>query len=248
MAVRSFRPTDIVIMVPLLLCSFFMLKAGGRAVAGSTEGPQIDMHYKALGLGDSYTIGESVPAGSNFPNQAARLLREGGLPFDDPEIVAKTGWTTDELAIAMKAHRFSPPYDWVTLLIGVNNQYRGRTVDDFKPEFKSLLEEAIAFSGNRPDRVVVLSIPDWSVTPFASGSGRDLPTIASEIDAYNAAIKTIAADMKVHWLDVTTSTRQATQDPSRIANDGLHPSSKEYAAWAGMLAAFINADSIGGGR
>ena len=206
------------------------------------------MHYKLLCLGDSYTIGESVPAGSNFPGHAARLLRERGLSFEDPEIVAKTGWTTDELAVAMKAHHFSPPYDWVTLLIGVNNQYRGQAVDDFKPEFRSLLQEAIAFSGNRPDRVVVLSIPDWSVTPFASHSGRDLPTIASEIDAYNAAIKTIAAAMKVHWLDVTTSTRLATQDPSRIANDGLHPSSKEYATWAGMLAALIKSDSTGDGR
>src|SRR4029078_13221587 len=123
--------------------------------------------YSYLALGDSYTIGESVPSTDNFPNQTVGLLNSSGHDFKTSEIVAKTGWTTDELQNNINNHSFIPPYNIVTLLIGVNDQYRGRPVDSYKPEFENLLKQAIQFAGNKADHVIVLSIPDWGVTPFA---------------------------------------------------------------------------------
>lgn len=123
--------------------------------------------HTLLCLGDSYTIGEMVLPAENFPNQTVSLLRKDGYTFEDPEIVAKTGWTTDELWAAIDKHPFKDSYDFVTLLIGVNNQYRGRTVEDYKPGFESLLKQAIQFANGKAEHVIILSIPDWSVTPFA---------------------------------------------------------------------------------
>jgi hypothetical protein len=190
--------------------------------------------HSYLALGDSYTIGESVPVRDNFPNQAVQLLRNAGLDFKPPEIVAKTGWTTDELQDKINTYVFNPPYHFVTLLIGVNNQYRGRSVEDYRPQFENLLRQAIQFAGNNPDRVIVLSIPDWGVTPFATG--RDKEQIAREIDAYNVANKTISEQYKVNYIDITPWTREAASDPSLIANDGLHPSAKEYQRWSEKIA------------
>src|SRR6476660_5417842 len=145
-----------------------------------TVQPGIKMYstHTLLCLGDSYTIGESVQPAENFPNQTIGLLRKDGYAFEDPEIVAKTGWTTDELQAAIDTHSFKDPYDFVTVLIGVNNQYRGRTVEDYRPGFESLLKQAIQFAGGKPEHVIVLSIPDWGVTPFAMD--RDTKQIATE--------------------------------------------------------------------
>lgn len=195
--------------------------------------------YSYLALGDSYTIGESVAATDNFPNQVVQLLKSSGHEFNSAEIVAKTGWTTDELQNHINNYNFTSPYNIVTLLIGVNNQYRGRTVEDYKPGFEDLLKQAIKFAGNRADHVIVLSIPDWGVTPFASGRDRD--QIAREIDAFNAANKTIGDQYKVHYIDITPWTREAANDPSLIATDGLHPSAKEYKRWSERLADRIKA-------
>lgn len=194
-------------------------------------------HYTYLALGDSYTIGEAVPATENFPNQTVRLLKDSGYKFESPEIIAKTGWTTDELQTAINKHEFRSSYDFVTLLIGVNNQYRGRTVENYKPEFESLLQQAIQFSGNRPDHVIVLSIPDWSATPFAAD--RDRKQIANEIDLFNEANKLISEKYKVKYLDITPGTREAAHDLSLVAADGLHPSGKEYSRWALQLKGII---------
>src|SRR4249920_1792783 len=150
---------------------------------------QTNMAHSYLALGDSYTIGESVLPPGNFPNQTVQVLTQSGYNFKLPEIVAKTGWTTDELQNNIDSHTFTPPYDIVTLLIGVNDQYRGRPVDTYKPGFENLLMQAIQFAGGKADHVIVLSIPDWGVTPFASG--RDRAQIAREIDEYNAANKII---------------------------------------------------------
>ncbi len=193
--------------------------------------------YSFLTLGDSYTIGESVLPQENFPNQTVQLLKNDGFNFNSPEIVAKTGWTTDELQTAINARAFLPKYDFVTLLIGVNNQYRGRTVDNYKPEFESLLKQAIQFAGNDTGHVIVLSIPDWGATPFAAG--RDRIQITKEIDDYNGANKQIASLYKVHYIDITPGTREAINDVSLVAGDGLHPSPKEYKRWAEKLNAFI---------
>jgi lysophospholipase L1-like esterase len=190
--------------------------------------------YSYLALGDSYTIGESILTPENFPTQTVQLLNHRGYDFTSPEIVARTGWTTDELQNNINNRTFTPPYDIVTLLIGVNNQYRGRPVDTYKPEFENLLRQAIQFAGERTDHVIVLSIPDWGTTPFASG--RDREKIAREIDEYNTTNKIISEKYKVNYIDITPCTREAANDPSFVAADGLHPSAKEYKRWSEKLA------------
>jgi lysophospholipase L1-like esterase len=201
------------------------------------------MTYTYLALGDSYTIGENVLPAENFPNQTVQLLRKEGFDFLAPKIIAKTGWTTDELQKAINSqnpedkYTFLPSYDFVTLLIGVNNQYHGMSVEDYMPAFESLLQQAIQFANGKNKHVIVLSIPDWGATPFAEG--RDRKKIAKEIDDYNAANKMTAETYKVHYLDITTSTRETANDFSLLAPDGLHPSAKEYQRWAEKVAAVM---------
>jgi lysophospholipase L1-like esterase len=194
----------------------------------------IMINYSYLALGDSYTIGEQVPFAENFPNQAVQILRRSGFPFNAAEIIAKTGWTTDELSNAIENTTTLENYDIVSLLIGVNNQYRGRSATEFKIEFEHLLQKAIQFSGNRPYRVVVLSIPDWGVTPFAEG--RDRKKTAEEIDVYNDICKKSAAAFKANFISITTSQREDGNKTEFLAPDGLHPSGKEYKKWAAELA------------
>lgn len=194
------------------------------------------MTYTYLALGDSYTIGEQVPLYESFPYQTVQLLRNhfgNHHQFLAPEIIAKTGWTTDELSAQISATTFLPQYDFVSLLIGVNNQYRGRSVENFKPEFESLLNKAIAFSGGNHQHVFVISIPDWGKTPFAAD--RDIHKIATEIDDYNNACKEIALAHHCHFIDITTSQRADSHLEEFIAEDKLHPSGKEYAKWADLL-------------
>ncbi len=190
-----------------------------------------------LALGDSYSIGEQVLPAENFPNQTVTLLNKaaaGGNHFAAPEIIAQTGWTTDELDAAIDAAHLLKQYDIVSLLIGVNNQYRGRPVKNFKIEFEHLLQRAIQFANNKPNHVFVLSIPDWGVTPFAAG--RDSKKIADEIDAYNNICEKSAAAFKTHFINITTSQRADGNKAGFVAPDGLHPSGKEYSKWAVKLA------------
>ena len=192
------------------------------------------INYSYLALGDSYTIGEQVPFAQNFPNQTIQLLKKAGSAFYDAEIIAKTGWTTDELDAAIDAANISKPYDIVSLLIGVNNQYRGMPVKNFKIEFEHLLQRAIQFANNKPKHVFVLSIPDWGVTPFADG--RDSRKIATEIDAYNTVCEASAKQFQTHFINITVSQREDGNNKEFLATDGLHPSGKEYAKWAAKLA------------
>lgn len=193
-----------------------------------------DTGFTYLALGDSYTIGQSVPEKDRYPVQAVKLLRDSGLTVADPVIVAQTGWTTDELASGIQQAGVTGTFDVVTLLIGVNDQYRGRAVEFYKPAFTLLLEQAIAFAGGHSDRVVVLSIPDWSAVPFAEG--RDREDISAKIAAYNNANRKIAKKYKVHYIDIAPGTLKAATDPSLVASDGLHYSGKEMAFWARSLA------------
>jgi lysophospholipase L1-like esterase len=183
-----------------------------------------------LALGDSYTIGEGVAEDARWPRQLAAALRADGIPVADPRVIATTGWTTDELAAAMDAAEPLGEWDFVSLLIGVNNQYRGRPLDDFRLQFDGLLRRAIMLAGGRADRVLVLAIPDWGVTPFASG--RDRPTIAAALDAYNAAKADICAAHGVAFVDIAPVSR--AQGPTQVADDGLHPSPPLYAQWAAL--------------
>ena len=191
-------------------------------------------NYSYLALGDSYTIGEQIPFAENFPNQTVQILRRSGLAFCAAEIIAKTGWTTDELSSAIENTTTLENYDIVSLLIGVNNQYRGRSATEFKIEFEHLLQKAIQFSGNRPYRVIVLSIPDWGVTPFAEGIDRK--KMAEEIDVYNDICKKSAAAFKANFINITTSQREDGNKTVFLAPDGLHPSGNEYKKWAAELA------------
>jgi undecaprenyl-diphosphatase len=181
-----------------------------------------------LALGDSYTIGESVPAADRFPNQLARALSMG-----EPQIIAKTGWTTDELNAAIDAADPKGPFDFVTLLIGVNNQYRGRDAEEYRTQFVALLGRAIGFAGGDPKKVIVVSIPDWGVTPFAEG--RDRAKIGREIDQYNAINRDEAARAGARWVDISPISRRS--DPALVAGDGLHPSGAQYAEWVKAITA-----------
>lgn len=199
----------------------------------STTVLQAQQSLSYLALGDSYTIGESLPLKDNFPNQTVDLLKLRGMKITEPVIVAKTGWTTDELMDAIENRQIKGQFDFVSLLIGVNNQYRGRDITLYQKEFEQLLQQAIAFAGGNKNHVFVLSIPDWGATPFASG--RDLVKIAREIDQFNAVNKKISEQYKVNYIEITEGTREASKDPSLVAEDKLHPSKKEYGRWAEKL-------------
>ncbi|MEJ7913758.1 MAG: GDSL-type esterase/lipase family protein [Chitinophagaceae bacterium] len=189
-----------------------------------------------LALGDSYTIGQSVPKNERYPAQTVAMLRTAGYSnLQAAEIIATSGWTTGNLLQALKNKSYYPNYDLVTLLIGVNNQYQGGSLQQYRSQFSALLVKSIRFAGNRPNRVIVLSIPDYSVTPFATSSDRK--KIARDIDSFNVVNKHIADHYKVNYLNVTEESRKAAQNPSLIAYDGLHFSGKEYTVWTSMLVA-----------
>jgi lysophospholipase L1-like esterase len=183
-----------------------------------------------LALGDSYTIGEGVDPPDGWPVRLAALLRAEGVDVAEPEIIARTGWTTGELDAAITVADPTGSFDLVSLLIGVNNQYRGRALDEYRAEFAALLGRSVGFAGGAPSRAFVLSIPDWGVTPFAEGLDR--PRIAVEVDAFNAINRSSARDAGAHYVDTSAISRDAATDPSLTASDGLHPSAKLYQKWA----------------
>jgi lysophospholipase L1-like esterase len=181
-----------------------------------------------LALGDSYTIGEGVPEAGRWPVQLARVLGEQGLAIAAPRIVATTGWTTDELAAGMDAADLAPDWDLVSLLIGVNNQYRGRSEAEYREQFAGLLDRAIALAGGHPERVVVVSIPDWGVTRFAREQARDAAEIGAELDRFNTIARTIAEAAGATFVDITDLSRA---HPDELVDDGLHPDARQYARW-----------------
>ena len=192
------------------------------------------MAARFLALGDSYTIGEGVAPRECWPMQLAARLRSEGIDVDDPQIIATTGWTTDELAAAMDAATFTSPYALVTLLVGVNNQYRGRPLDEYRDEFRALLQRAIGLAGGDAARVVVVSIPDWGETLFARNEGRDAAQIARTIDAFNGVAHAEAGRAGTHWVDVTGISR-VPEAHEELVTDGLHPSAAQYARWVGAI-------------
>ena len=184
-----------------------------------------------LALGDSYTIGEGAAAADRWPVQLAALARTQGLNLANPDIIARTGWTTAELQEAIAAsgnHRAD--YGLVSLLIGVNNQYRGQSAELYRREFRQLLATAVGYAGGRPGRVVVLSIPDWGQTPFAQG--RDAAQITREIDEFNAAAQQECQAVSVAYVGITDLTRAAARDPSQFTADGLHYTGPQMRQWA----------------
>ncbi|WP_266362177.1 SGNH/GDSL hydrolase family protein [Tellurirhabdus rosea] len=186
--------------------------------------------YTFLSLGDSYTIGESVPEADRWSVQLAGMLRKDGFDIANPDIIARTGWTTDELQEAIKAANNQKTYRLVSLLIGVNNQYRGQSLEKYRKEFTELMQTATRFAGGHKDRVIVLSIPDWGQSPFAAN--RDRSKIAREIDAFNAVAQEECRKAGIAFVDITPLTRAAAGDPTQFANDGLHYSGKQHRLWA----------------
>ncbi len=190
-----------------------------------------------LALGDSYTIGESVTDSLRWPNQLVATLKQNGRKFDPATIIAKTGWTTDELSTAMDTVALAPSYDYVSLLIGVNNQYRGRSIENFETEFIQLLDRSVTLGNQKGANVFVLSIPDWGVMPFAEGRNRK--QIALEIDQFNAVIQTVCRNRNIAFFDITSISREAETNPILVANDGLHPSGEMYARWVDTVLPFF---------
>lgn len=214
------------ILLLLVSCSSIpTLPATSVPTVGETEIPVL----RYLALGDSYTIGEGVLETERWPNQLAGLLEPEGIETD-VTIIARTGWTTDDLWQAIQQRKVQPPYDLVSLLIGVNNQYRGYDINEYRKQFVLLLNESIEYAGGDPDHVIVLSIPDWGVTPFAYGL--DTTQIANDIDAFNAVNREESEKANVHYVDITPVSRTALNDPALIAQDGLHPSGRMYTEWA----------------
>ena len=191
-------------------------------------------HYSYLALGDSYTIGESVALYDGFPYLTVQMLRDAGFYFTAPEIIAKTGWTSFELAEHILHTRLSDSYDFVSLLIGVNNQYRGLSQEEFAADFDFLLNKSIHLSGERPEHVFVLSIPDWGMTPFAKKSKND--SIGREIDTFNAICRNCVKKHGAHFIDITEESRKVVNDPDLLSTDQLHYSAKEHTIWANKLA------------
>lgn len=185
-----------------------------------------------LALGDSYTIGEGVPIEGRWPVQLVARLRERGVMVGDPRIIATTGWTTDELTSAMDEAGLHGSFSLVTLLIGVNNQYRGRSASEYREQFLALLQRAVALAGDSR-RVIVVSIPDWGVTAFAEG--RDRAAIGSEIDTFNAIAHDETVRAHARWADVTPASRGAGAKKDMLVEDGLHPSAAQYATWVEVI-------------
>jgi lysophospholipase L1-like esterase len=208
--------------------------AAGKDSIISDVTHQIDTGKKTyLALGDSYTVGASVAAWQSFPEQLTGLLKNGHINIASPDIIAVSGWTTADLLNSLQTNPPLKNYSFVTLLIGVNNQYQGRQFDEYKVQFTELLNLAVSYAGNQPGHVIVLSIPDYGVTPF--GSQFDKDKIAGQIDLFNAANKAIAEKAGAAYVDITAISRNAEDEPSLTARDGLHPSPEQYYKWVQKL-------------
>lgn len=186
-----------------------------------------------LALGDSYTIGQSVQEAERWPVQLTTQLNAAGLVIDPPQIIARTGWTTDDLSAAIKDQKPQGPFDLVSLLIGVNNQFQRLSSGEYRTEFRALLQKSIELAGGDANHVIVVSIPDWGVTPFAQNRNRQ--DIAADIDLFNAINQAETSAAGVAYVDITPISRQATNDGSLIADDGLHPSGKMYKQWVELV-------------
>lgn len=208
-----------------------------KKMEGDMEGLSSNKNF--LALGDSYTIGEAVPQKAQFAQQAIDELKRDNIIFNEPVVIAARGWTTTDLINTLTTVKLANNFDFVTLLIGVNNQYEDVSIAVYTNEFTTLLNAAIAYADGRQGRVAVLSIPDYSVTPFAANS--DTAKIALEINAYNDINRRIAQEKGVTYIDITPISREAKTNVAFTIADGLHPSEQQYGRWAALLAPIIKA-------
>ncbi len=232
MKLLSIIPVALFLQLISLFAAPGCTKQGLKKVELGMENPVTDSLLKTwLALGDSYTIGESVAVEDRFPAQTVALLKTHGVPVSEPKYIARTGWTTADLQNAISKAILKPKYDIVSLLIGVNDQYQGFDTTGYRTRFTQLLQKAIQLAGNDAAHVFVVSIPDYGVTPFGGGSAK----ISKEIDQFNAINKQVTLAFKVSYTDITPISREATNDQSLTAGDGLHPSGKQYKQWAEIL-------------
>lgn len=185
-------------------------------------------NFSYLALGDSYTIGESVPAAANFPNQLADSLTKTGKQCGSPLIIARTGWRTDQLMYAIQSANLKNEYDLVTLLIGVNNEFQGRSLAEYEHDFTLLCKKAIELARNKKKNVYIVSIPDYGYTPYGQPNQKK---ISERIDLFNASNKRISDSLELHYVNITPISRQGLGQPDLVAEDGLHPGAKMYALW-----------------
>ena len=193
----------------------------------------IDQPVRFLALGDSYTIGASVSVNGRWPVQLKDSLIRGGYRFDDLVIFATTGWTTTDLIQSLKENDLDGEYNLVSLLIGVNNQFQGRSVDEYAIEFEKLLQTALEYTGNNPRQVFVLSIPDYSFTPWGESFGSS--NITEEIERFNSRNRAITSSYNIPYINITDISRNGIEFPAYVAYDGLHPSETQYSKWVGRI-------------
>ena len=194
--------------------------------------PPKKSQIKFLALGDSYTIGESVDEKQRWPVQLADALRTAGYTIETPHIIATTGWRTDQLKKVIEEANLAPEYNLVSLLIGVNNQYQGKTAESYAPEFEELLNMAVKLAGGKKENVLVVSIPDYGFTPFGYPKQKE---ISKALDEYNAISKRITEKAGVRYVNITDISRNGLTDPELVAYDKLHPSGKQYKLWVDRI-------------
>jgi lysophospholipase L1-like esterase len=197
----------------------------------------IDSAKTYLALGDSYTIGEAVNEEDRFPNQTVSILKDSGIKVNKPQIVAVTGWTTANLLNSLEKSLIESKFSIVSLLIGVNNQYQHKGVENYKAEFRELVNLATTYARDNKKGVYILSIPDYSITTF--GQNMNAEDISREINEYNKANKTIATELGISYIDITSISRIGGAGSDYEAKDELHPSAKQYKLWADLLAKSI---------
>ncbi|GHA40007.1 lysophospholipase [Salinimicrobium marinum] len=198
-----------------------------KSVPGELEPVQKEVSF--LALGDSYTIGESVEESSRWPVKLTEELRGKGYKMQDPQIIARTGWTTENLLSAMEEQLTGEEqYDLVSVLIGVNNQYQGKSPDAYEQDLNEIFRQAIHFSVEGEEGVFAVSIPDYGVTPFGASNAEE---IAKEIDEFNAIFEKVAGEYNIDFYNITPVSKRAKEEPDLTADDGLHPSGKMYGLW-----------------
>lgn len=223
----------IILLISILGCE--KNTTNGMTKTDTLQVPKTGGQLSYLALGDSYTIGHDVTQDQSYPYQLSALLNSKGLSVYPPRIIAKTGWTTSELQTGIELAKDTNTYDIVTLLIGVNNEYRGQSIETYRKEFKRLLQTAVTFAGGNIAHVFVISIPDWGATPFGKQDRRGPSAIADEIDEFNAVNKEETVKVGISYTNVTPGSKKAAKDLTLVASDGLHPSGKMYKEWAELL-------------
>ena len=190
---------------------------------------QRESPYSFIALGDSYTIGEGVNEDERWPNQFVDVAYENGVDFDQPMIIAETGWKTYDLLNAINQTNFTKKYDYISLLIGVNNQFNSRPIDEFEEDLNKLMDEMKRIKKN-DGNIIIISIPDWGYTPF--GQSNEMSDISEKINLFNSSLRKFASTNDLKYVDVTEISRRAINEPDLITNDNLHPSGIMYLEWA----------------